>query len=307
MIQGKSLSDKVFRIINIGIMAVLVVIAVYPLYYAVINSLNDGQNTTNFGMVLLYPRVFTLESWKTVLRDPVVLNSIWITVTRTVIVTVASTIITSMFAYAFSRRYLMGKKFYVVLGFVSMYISGGLIASFLVLSGLGLYNRYLVYIIPSLFGGFYNVIIYSSNFRAIPDGLFESAKMDGASEYRIFFNIVLPLSMPVISALGIFTIVGIWNDYSTTLYYTSGASELMTLQYYILQIVRNRSALEGIKYTAAASSPEIYSLLLEKSGPVSSKTLELAAMVIAALPMVIMYPFAQRFFVKGVMIGSIKE
>ena len=307
MVKGKSWGERLFKLFNGLLMAFLVFVALYPLYYAIINSLNDGQNTTNYGMVLLWPRVFTLESWKTVLQDPIILNALWITLTRTVLVTVGSIFITTMFAYAFSRRYLAFKNFYVVIGFMSMYISGGLIASFLTISWLGLYNTYWVYIIPSLFGGFYNVIIYTSNFRAIPDSLFESAKIDGASEYRIYFNIVLPLSLPVIAALGVFTVVGIWNDYSTTLYYTSGSSNMMTLQYYILQIVRNRDGLNELKNTSAAISPEVYALMQEKNGPVSSKTLELAAMVIVALPMIVIYPIAQKFFVNGMMVGSIKE
>lgn len=307
MVQGKSLSERLFHVFNFLLMALLIFVSIYPLYYAVINSLNDGQNTTNFGMVLLWPRQFTLESWKTVLRDPVVLNAIWITASRTVLVTVASTLLTTMFAYAFSRPYLRGKKFYGVLGFASMYLSGGLIASFLVISWLGLYNTYWVYIIPSLFGGFYNVIIYSSNFKSIPDALFESAKMDGASEYRIYGSIVLPLSMPVITALGLFTVVAVWNDYSATLYYTAGDDKLMTLQYYILQIIRNKSASDAMKNTSAAVSGEVYKLLKSANGPVSTKTLELAAMVIAAIPMVVMYPFAQRFFEKGMLVGGVKE
>ncbi|GHU68000.1 ABC transporter permease [Clostridia bacterium] len=306
MVSDKTFGDRLFVMLNSLLMIFVVLIALYPLYYSIINSLNDGNNITNYGMVLLWPRMLTLESWKTVLRDKAVINALQITASRTIIVTAASTVITSMFAYALSRQYLRGRTFYVVLGFVSMYISGGIISSFLLISWLKLYNTYWVYIIPSLFGGFYNVIIYTSNFKGIPDALFESAQIDGASEYRIFFEIVFPLSKPVIAALSIFTIVALWNDYSTTLYFTAGSSDLMTLQYYILQIVRNRSAQISMRNATAASNPEVFRLLMEREGPVSSKTLELAAMVIASLPMVIMYPFAQRFFVKGVMIGSIK-
>ena len=104
-----------------------------------------------------------------------------------------------------------------------MYISGGLIPSFMLINWLGLYDSYWVYIIPSLFGGFWNVIILNANYKAIPDSLFESAKMDGASEFRIFFQIVLPLSKPVLAALSVFTAVGVWNDYGTTLYFTQSS------------------------------------------------------------------------------------
>lgn len=305
MVKGKSRKERMFVFFNTLLMILLILISVYPIFYATINSLNDGQDLTNYGFALLWPRVFTLESWRAVLGDPSVVNAILITASRTFIVTVLSTFITTMFAYAFSRNYLKGRKFYASLGFVSMYISGGIIATFLLISALGMYNTYWVYILPSLFGGFYNVIIYSSNFKAIPDGLYESAKLDGASEFQIYGRVVLPLSKPVIAALAIFSVVALWNDYQTTLFYTDGTA-LKTLQYYIVQLVHNASALEDLKTSSAAGNAEIYALLQDKAGPTSAKTLELSAMVIASLPMIILYPFAQKYFTQGIMVGSIK-
>ena len=143
----------------------------------------------------------------------------------------------------FSRPYLKGKKWYAGIGFTSMYFSGGLIPSFMLINWLGMYDSYWVYIIPSLFGGFFNVIILNANYKAIPDSLFESAKMDGASEFRIFFQIVLPLSKPVLAALSVFTAVGVWNDYGTTLYFTQ-SSHLQTVQYMILKLLQTSSAAE---------------------------------------------------------------
>lgn len=305
MVQGKKGKDRIFGIANTVLMVSLIIVSVYPLYYALINSFNDGQDITNHGMVLLWPRIFTTESWKTVLGDYSVLRAVLITFSRTVIVMVLSTVITTMFAYAFSKEYLRGKKFYAVLGFLSMYISGGIIASFLVISLFGMYNTYWVYIIPSLFGGFYNVIIYTTNFRAIPEELYESARLDGASEFRIYSRLVMPLSKPVIAALAVFTVVGVWNDYQTTLFYTEGAA-LKTLQYYIVQLVHDANALEALKTSSAAGNVEIYQLLQDAAGPTSSKTIELAAILLASIPMIVMYPFAQKFFTQGMMVGSIK-
>lgn len=305
MVYSKTWKDRLFSACNGLIMLVLILISIYPLYYALINSLNDGSDITNHGFVLLWPRIFTIESWNTVLNDPTVFSAILITTLRTVLVTVFSTLFTTMFAYAFSRPYLRGKKFYAALGFISMYISGGIIAAFLLFSALGLYNTFWVYVIPSLFGGFYNVIIYTSNFKGIPETLFESAKLDDASEFQIYTRIVLPLSKPVIAALAVFTIVYIWNDYQTTLFYTDG-TELITLQYYIVQLVRNSEALEQLMGSSASGNSQLYELLMDKAGPTSAKTVELAAMVISSIPMIIMYPFAQKHFTQGIMIGSIK-
>lgn len=239
------------------------------------------------------------------LRDPAIIKALKITVSRTIIVTIAQIFFTSMFAYAFSRSYLRGKRIYATMGFMSMYIGGGIVASFLLLSKLGLCDTYWAYIIPSLFGGFYNVIIYTSNFRGIPDELFESAKLDGASEFKIYFSIVLPLSKAVIAALSVFTVVGVWNDYTTSLYYTSNIN-LQTLQYYIVKLVRSEAALEQMVRDTANLSTEVFDLLYGNNKEVSARTLEIAAMIIAAIPMIIIYPFAQKFFTKGVLIGSIK-
>ena len=143
-----------------------------------------------------------------------------------------------------------GKKLYMIIGFTSMYFSGGLIPSFMLINWLGLYDSYWVYIIPSLFGGFWNVIILNANYKAISDSLFESAKMDGASEFRIFFRIVLPLSKPVLAALSVFTAVGVWNDFGTTLYFTQ-STDLQTLQYMILKLLQTSYAAEKMQNAAA--------------------------------------------------------
>ena len=224
-----------FTVCNALIMTLVVLLSVYPLYYAVVNSLNDGTNTTNFGMVQLWPRQFSLDSWRMVVKDPAIPTALGITASRTVIVTVCQLIFTSMFAYAFSRPYLRFKK----------------------------------------------------------------------CEYRIFFSIVLPLSKAVIAALAVFTIVGVWNDYTTSLFYTSN-TELQTLQYYIVKLVRSEAALEQIVKDNSSLSSEVFALLYGRNSSISARTLELAAMIIAAIPMIAIYPFAQKFFTKGVLVGSIK-
>lgn len=308
MVQSKSNGEKVFNGANILIMCCVILVSFYPFYYAVINSFNSGHALLR-GFSTLWPAEFTTESWQTVLSDTAFGKAFGITVLRTLIVTVGSTIFTSMFAYAYSRPYLTGKKFYTALGFVTMYFSGGVIPFFLLISKLNLYDNFWVYILPSLFGGFYNVIIFNTNFKALPNSLFESAKLDGASEMTMYSRIVLPLSKPVLAALCVFTAVGVWNDYTTTLYYTQ-SPELQTLQYFILKLVRSYNATEQLANSAMANNAVVASTLNNSrlgSGVVNSKTIELSAMVLASLPMIIAYPFAQRFFVQGVLLGSIKE
>ncbi len=306
MVQDKTLGGRIFHAVNVLVMLFLMLITFYPFYFSIVNSLNDGNDLYK-GMVMLWPRQFSMESWRTVMADRAIMKSLWITASRTAIVTVVSTVYTAMFAYAFSRPYLRAKKLYTVLGFTSMYFSGGIIASFVLMNWLGLYDSYWVYIVPALFGGFWNVIIFNANFKALPDSLFESAKLDGANEYRIFFQIVLPLSKPVVAALAVFTAVGTWNDYSVSLYFTQ-TNDIQTLQYYILKLIKSHAAVEQLAQAAGALDASVYALAnsAQGSGPVTAKTIELSAMVLAAIPMVILYPFAQKFFEKGVLLGSVK-
>ncbi|MDO4292887.1 MAG: carbohydrate ABC transporter permease [Eubacteriales bacterium] len=299
-----SKNQRIFNVVLTGVMVLIMLITVYPVWYSLINSLNSAADISKNGYALLWIRDFTWESWKTVLNDPEILKALFTTFSRTLIVTVLQTLITSMFAYGFSRPNLTGKKFYAALGFLCMYLNGGVIAYFILFNALNLYDTFWVYIIPSLFGGFYNVIIFNANFKAIPESLFESAKMDGASEPVIFFRIVLPLSKPVLSALGIFTAVGMWNDYTQTLYYTKSEG-LQTLSYYTLSLMKSSEAAANLSSSLNGSS--MSSILSAMSEAASNyKTIELACMILSAIPLIIMYPFAQKFFEKGVMVGSVK-
>ena len=296
-------SDRTFTVFLYIGMILIMFITVYPMWYSLVNSVNSASDLAKNGYAYFLPREFTMDSWKAVTRDPIILQAFGITVSRTIIVTVCQTIVTAMFAYGFSRPYLRGKKFYSVLGFISMYLNGGVIAYFILYNTLKIYNTYWVYIIPALFGGFYNVIIFNANYKAIPDALFESAKIDGASEYRIFFQIVMPLSKPVLSALGIFTAVGTWNDYSATLYYTRTPS-LQTLSYYLLSITKSSKAAEELQKSMSVGVAANLANVVSQSS--NYRTIELACMVLAALPLIIVYPFLQKFFEKGMMIVSVK-
>jgi ABC-type sugar transport system, permease component len=284
-------------------MVVIMFITVYPVWYSLINSLNSANEIAKHGYSMLWIGDISFDSWRAVLRDNAIFRAFGVTLSRTVIVTVLQTLITAMFAYGFSKKNLVGKKFYTTIGLLSMYLQGGVIAQFILYNALHLYNTYWVYIIPCLFGGFYNVIIFNTNYKAIPDSLFESAKIDGASEYTTFFRIVIPLSKPVISALGIFTAVGTWNDYTQTLYYTKSAG-IQTLSYYMLSVTKASSSAASLGKTISASASSI--LTTVSNSAANYKTIELACMVLSAIPLIIIYPFAQKFFEKGVMVGSVK-
>jgi len=291
-------SSKLNRItvgdIMIGIlMLVICFVSLYPVWYTVIISFNDSSDALRGG-IYWWPRKFSLESYKTVFQDTTIIRAFMVTVLRTVIGTVTSVFFTAMVGYALSKKYIMGNKFYTILGTITMFFGGGLIPYFITLKNLGLYNNFLVYIIPSLFN-FYNMIIFRSFFNELPAGLEESARLDGANDSMIFIRIVIPLSAPVIATIALFNGVGHWNDYFTGVLYINDA-ELQPIQTYLFRIIASASASKTVVAMPAGVTAQ----------QVSSQSVRLATMVVTTFPIMCVYPFLQKYFVKGMLIGSIK-
>lgn len=291
-------SSKLNRItvgdIMIGIlMLVICFVSLYPVWYTVIISFNDSSDALRGG-IYWWPRKFSLESYKTVFQDTTIIRAFAVTVLRTVIGTVTSVFFTAMVGYALSKKHIMGNKFYTILGTITMFFGGGLIPYFITLKNLGLYNNFLVYIIPSLFN-FYNMIIFRSFFNELPAGLEESARLDGANDLMIFIRIVIPLSAPVIATIALFNGVGHWNDYFTGVMYINDA-ELQPIQTYLFRIIASASASKTVVAMPAGVTAQ----------QVSSQSVRLATMVVTTFPIMCVYPFLQKYFVKGMLIGSIK-
>ena len=199
-----------------------------------------------------------------------------------------------MVAYALSKKHILGNKVYMIIGTITMFFGGGLIPTFILYKNIGLYDNFLVYVIPSMFN-FYNMIIFMSFFRELPVGLEESAKLDGANDLIIFFRIILPLSMPVVATIALFNGVWQWNDYFTGVMFINKA-ELQPIQTFLYRIVASASASKAVVSLPAGISAQ----------QVSSQSVRLATMVVTTLPIVCVYPFLQKYFVKGMLIGSIK-
>ena len=291
-------SSKLNRItvgdIMIGIlMLVICFVSLYPVWYTVIISFNDSSDALRGG-IYWWPRKLSLESYKTVFQDTTIIRAFMVTVLRTLIGTVTSVFFTAMVGYALSKKHIMGNKFYTILGTITMFFGGGLIPYFITLKNLGLYNNFLVYIIPSLFN-FYNMIIFRSFFNELPAGLEESARLDGANDLMIFIRIVIPLSAPVIATIALFNGVGHWNDYFTGVMYINDA-ELQPIQTYLFRIIASASASKTVVAMPAGVTAQ----------QVSSQSVRLATMVVTTFPIMCVYPFLQKYFVKGMLIGSIK-
>ncbi len=288
-LNGVTVGDKVIVLF----MLLLCFVTLYPVWYTIVISFNDSSDALRGG-IYWFPRKFSLESYRTVFMDKSIIRAFGVTIARTVIGTVTSVLFTAMVGYAFSKKHIMGNKIYMLLGTVTMFFGGGLIPYFILLKNIGLYDNFWVYIIPSLFN-FYNMIIFMSFFRELPAGLEESAKLDGANDLVVFIRIIVPLSMPVIATIALFNGVWHWNDYFSGVMYTNNAS-LQPIQTFLYRIVASASASKAVVSLPAGVSAQ----------QVSSQSVRLATMVVTTAPIICVYPFMQKYFVKGMMIGSIK-
>ena len=285
-----------FDWINYAVMVLLAFIMIYPLWYCVAGSLNEGMDYLRGG-VFLWPRKWTLANYKAVFLDSAILNAFWVTIWKCLVGTVTSVLCTAMVAYAITRPKLRLKKLYIPFIMLTMFFSGGLIPYFILIVDLGLYDSFWVYIIPTMFSA-YNMIIIQSFMRELPSELIESAKLDGASEYRIFFQMILPLSKPVLATIALFTVVTHWNSYFDSMMYTS-SQELQTIQLFLKKVITDPSVSRGLGSAATIAIPD-------QAATLTPQVVKLATMVVTALPVVCIYPFLQRYFVKGVTVGAVK-
>ena len=271
----------------------------YPFLNAIAISLNEGLDTAKGG-ITLWPRSFTLENYEVVFQDERLMSGFIISVLRTVVGTISAILATAIFAYGMTKRELMGRKFYMLMCIFTMYFSGGLIPTFLLIRNLGMFNSFWVYIIPSLIG-VWNMIIFRTFFQGLPQGLEESAKIDGCGNWGTLFRIVLPLSGPVIATLSLFTAVGHWNEWFIARIYIS-KEELLPIQTILKQILASNIVSEQTANLDAAAQAH-----MAQAKTVTSKSLSMATMMVATIPIVLVYPFVQKYFVKGVLVGSLKE
>ena len=262
---------------------------IYPLYYVLIGSFNQGADYSKGGVYLL-PRLFTFENYKVVLEEVAMWKSYLVTIARTAIGTVTALIFTSAVAYAMSRGNLRFKKIFYALNIFTMFFGGGLVPYFLIIKMIGLYDSFWVYIIPGLYS-VYNMIVMSSFFKSISNEIHEAAIMDGANEFRIWWQIYVPLSKPVLATVALWLAIGHWNSYFDTMIYTTSAKH-QTLQYYLLKAINSSTITEGMP--------------AEMLQRVSAKTISLAAIIISIIPVLFFFPFIRKNFQSGIMVGSLK-
>ncbi|CAH1057549.1 carbohydrate ABC transporter permease [Paenibacillus pseudetheri] len=294
-----NIGDRLFIGFIYVFLTLLAFSAFYPFWNSLMISFNEGMDTSKGG-ITFWVREFTLENYKIVFEDSRLMGGFVIATLRTVIGTVTAILATSIFAYGMSKRELMGRKYYMIMCIITMYFGGGLIPSYMLIRSLGLFNSFWVFIIPALVS-VWNMIIFRTFFQGLPQGLEESAKIDGCGYWGTFLRIVLPLSGPVIATLSLFTAVNHWNEWFVASIYIT-KEELMPIQTILRQILFSNIASEQLSNVDASSIAHINS-----AKKITSKSLTMATIMVATIPIVCVYPFLQRFFVKGVLVGSLKE
>ncbi|MDR1559359.1 MAG: carbohydrate ABC transporter permease [Clostridiales bacterium] len=293
MAMKRTKGDIVFDTINIFIMLILIVITIYPLLHVVFASVSDANLLQRHRGLLLHPYGFDLSAFKSVFDNPMISIGYMNTIVYLVVGTAINVILTTFGAYALSRRNLLLGK-YIMFGIVfTMLFSGGMIPTYLLVKDLGLINSRWALMIPNAMSA-WNLVIMRTSFRAVSPSLEESAKIDGANDFTILFRIFIPLSLPVLSVMILFYGVGHWNSWFSAMLYIRNR-DLYPLQLVLREILLISTS--DMTTTAAAGDNKAN----------IGETIKYATIVAATVPILCVYPFLQKYFVKGVMVGAIKE
>lgn len=291
-----SVGERVFRLINGALVILFVLTIILPFVNILALSLNEGTDAARGG-VTLWPRKFSLDNYRDVFSDEYLLSSYRVTILRVVIGTVLSVLLTAMAAYALKFRTLPLRRFWSMAILFTMLFSGGVVPYYILLKSIGLTNNFLVYVIPWLYSA-WNIILMRTFFQGIPESLEESAMIDGAHHLRIFFSIILPLSKPIISVIALFNGVGHWNDWFSGAFYVSDKN-LHPLQTVLRAMLMSAEAMRRRMVI-------IYSGQAGQLLTVTTESLKMATIIVATVPILCIYPFIQKYFVQGVMVGSVK-
>lgn len=282
--------SKRFDLFNRFVLLIIAVIIVVPIWNIVASSFSSGKSLAEGGFVF-WPNEFSLENYKAVMNDMSIWKAYIVSIAKTVIGVVTHVFFCSMVAYGMSKRDLAGRKIYTAMGVITLFFSGGMIPTYLLMRQLNLTNSFLIYIIPALFS-YYDVVILMNFFRQIPPSLEESAKIDGAGVWRIFLKLIMPLSKPAIATIALFNGVYQWNDFMTAkLYITDKALYPVQMKLYEIIVQQN------------VKNMPVGSVVMETT----SKGVQLATIVITTVPILIAYPLLQKHFVSGMMLGAVKE
>lgn len=302
MIERKMARDYVCKALNYLLLTLLALSIVFPFYYIIVLSFNEGQNTLSSGSLMLFPRVFTLENYAEAFQYRTMVTSMLITLSRTLIVTGAGLILQAMLAYALTFKTLPGRHWISMFFYFTTLFGGGLIPTYILYRQMKILSTYWVLILPSLYS-VWNTFIMRTFFQSIPDSIAESARIDGATEVRIFFILLLPLSKPVLATVALYIGVGVWNDWFTGEYFILMRDEIQPAATMLNKLLAQSN------FNASGSASDLIpgqNASLYVNTTTTTESLRMAFIIITIFPILCVYPFLQKYFVKGALVGSVK-
>lgn len=293
-------TSKLFRWVNFLLVILLCLSVILPFMHILALAFNSGADAQRGG-IAFWPREWTLENFSEVFKQDNLFNGLAISVFRTVLGTAAGVGLMSMAAYALTIKTLPGRSFITFFIFFTMLFSGGAVPYYLVLTELGLTGSIWVYVVPSLYS-VSNILLLRTAFNQLPQGVIEAARIDGAREFRIFWQVVLPMSTPTLATVSLFTAVGHWNDWYSGTFYVRSAN-MKPLATLLQEMLTRQNALSDIllKSSGAAAYQQLDKI------QITGESLQMATIIVVILPIIVLYPFIQKYFVKGITIGSVKE
>ncbi|MBR6029804.1 MAG: carbohydrate ABC transporter permease [Clostridia bacterium] len=295
----RSIGDITISVVTYIVYAVFAFVCVYPFYYIFINSIS-ANDLSERGKVILYPMQIHFSNYSHVFSIPGLLNAAKISVLRTVIGTALTVIVAAFLGFMFTRETLWKRRFWYRFVAVTMYFNAGVIPWYLTMKTMGLTNNFWGYIFPTIVQPFY-IILCKTYCESVPQALQDAAEIDGAGTLRVFFSIMLPVIKPILATIAIFAAVAQWNSFQDTLILMKDQS-LYTLQFVLYQYINQASSLKAL-ISNTTSSAQIAASLAHAA---TATSIRMTVTVVVVLPVMLVYPFFQRFFTKGIMIGAVK-
>lgn len=294
-----SMSRKIFLLCNYLLMLLITFICIYPFWYIIIYSFSE-PGLVDVNPPVFLPRGFSFSNYRDIFELQGFFHTLLISVLRTVLGTAGAVLSCSFLGYLFTKNEMPARKWVYRFLILTMYVNGGMISTFIVIKSYGLLNNFWVYILPMLISA-YNIVLIKTYVEQLPQSLEESARLDGAGYVRVFTAIILPLSKPIIATVAVFVAVGQWNSWFDNHIYTRGTESLTTLQYLLYNYLNEAQRLaEQIKNSVNSGG------ISQMVSTISSKGVRMTITVLASLPIFLVYPFMQKYFVKGIMVGAVK-
>lgn len=298
----RTTDEKLIHGFSAAFIILFMLLCFYPFWNVFINSIATKEEAVSG--VYLFPKEPIFNVYVDVLKDGKLLHSLLISVSRTVISTVGCVVFSAMFAYLISQQDLPHRKFIYRFAIITMYVGGGLIPWYLTMKLYGLYNNFWVYVIPNLLGVYYCILI-KTYIESLPQSLEEAARIDGAGFFTLFFKIILPLSKPILATVALYQAVGQWNAYQDN-YLLVQRSDLQTVQMMLYNYVHQAEAIAKSMQQAAASGGSVGSVGQAAAQNTTADAVRNATTILSMLPIMLVYPFLQKYFAKGVMLGAVK-